>query len=455
MLVIKRSAEERKRDFGEVAKGYEKENALKEAERCLQCPDKPCRAGCPVHIDIPVFIKAILEDDIEKAYSTILDSNSLPGICGRVCPQEDQCAKACVLAKKFEPVNIGVLERYVADMALEKNITTLKKSPDYLDNESSIGVVGSGPAGLTLAGDMIRIGYSVTVYEALHESGGVLRYGIPEFRLPNVVIDREIENLINNGVEIRRNCIIGKTLDIEDLLKLHAAVYIGIGSGLPKFMGIKGENLNGVYSANEYLTRSNLMHSYEYPKYCTPLKRGKTVAVIGGGNVAMDAARTALRLGAEKVYNIYRRSREEMPARDEEIENAVAEGVELVPLAKPVEIIGDEYSNTKKIKCIRMRLGEPDESGRKRPIEIPESEFELDVDIVIVAIGTGANRVLLESTENLKLNSKGYIEVDTNYRTSVDKIFAGGDIVTGSATVISAMGAARKAGKVIREMLER
>ncbi len=448
--VNKRLPEERIKDFNEVSLGYTKEQALKEAKRCLMCSNKPCVAGCPVNVNIPSFIKAILDDDIEEAYRIIQDSNRLPGVCGRVCPQEDQCALVCTLSKKFEPVNIGLLERYVSDRAIEENIIIFEDK--IAEVKPSLGIVGAGPAGLTIAGDMVRSGYAVVIYEALHKPGGVLRYGIPEFRLPNEVIDIEVENLINSGVQIKTNHVIGKTLSLKELLKIHEAVFLGIGAGLPKFIGIEGENLNGVYSANEYLTRSNLMRSYEYPVYHTPLKRGKRVAVIGGGNVAMDSARIALRLRAQKVYNIYRRSRLEMPARDNEIENAVKEGVELMPLANPVEIIGDKNNYVEKIRCIKMKLGEPDSSGRRRPIEIPDSFFDIEVDVVVVAIGTGPSRVLLESAEELKLNKWGYIEVDEQTcKTSINNVYAGGDIVTGSATVISAMGAARKAAKVIKE----
>jgi glutamate synthase (NADPH/NADH) small chain len=448
----KRAPSQRRADFDEVSRGYDVKQALAEAKRCLFCKNKPCVEGCPVSIDIPAFIQAIINGDIKEAYAVIQDSNSLPGICGRVCPQEDQCAKVCTLGKKFEPVNIGVLERYVADEARKRNLIAAVNKTDPA--KPSIGVVGAGPAGLTIAGDMARRGFPAVIYESLHEPGGVLRYGIPEFRLPNHVIDSEVSMLKQMGVAIRTNHVIGKILTLDELLEMHAAVFIGTGAGLPRFMGIPGENLNGVYSANEYLTRSNLMESYRYPLYHTPLKVGKTVAVVGGGNVAMDSARTAVRLGAKKVYNIYRRSRQEMPARDEEIENAIDEGVDLNLLINPVEISGDENYRVRKIKCVKMRLGEPDESGRKRPVEIPGSEFEMDVDVVVMAIGTGPNRVLLEATPRLSLNKWGYIEIDGETgKTSIDRMYAGGDIVTGSATVISAMGAARKAGKEMRKIL--
>lgn len=450
VLINKRSPEERIKDFKEVTLGYDKEQALEEAKRCIMCPDKPCVEGCPVGIDIPAFIEAIVDDNIQEAYRVLQDSNRLPGVCGRVCPQEDQCALACTLGKKFEPVNIGLLERYVSDKAVEKNTDIFKSNMDK--SKPTVGIVGAGPAGLTIAGDMAKCGYPAVVYESLHEPGGVLRYGIPEFRLPNEVIDDEVKKLIRSGVELKTNHVIGKTLTMDELLQMHGAVFLGIGAGLPKFMGIPGENLIGVYSANEYLTRSNLMRSYQYPEYHTPLKIGKAVAVVGGGNVAMDSARTALRLGAQKVYNIYRRSRKEMPARDDEIENAIAEGVEIVLLTNPVEIIGDENDRVSKIRCIRMRLGEPDSSGRRRPVEIPGSEYEIEVDVVVMAIGTGPNKILLETAKDLKLNKWGYIEVDEETgMTSIDKVYAGGDIVTGSATVISAMGAARKAGEAMRK----
>jgi glutamate synthase (NADPH/NADH) small chain len=445
-----RLPDECRKDFNEVVKGYDKGRALKEASRCLMCSHKPCQGGCPVGIDIPAFIKQILEGNIEEAYRIIQESNSLPGVCGRVCPQEDQCAAKCVLGKKYEPVNIGLLERYVADMASEKGISLIQSSINK--SNPSIGIIGSGPSGLTLAGDMVKRGYPVVIYEALHEPGGVLRYGIPEFRLPNEIIDKEIKVLIDSGVELKTNFVIGKTQTIDELKEIHEALFIGIGAGLPKFLGIEGENLNGIYSANEYLTRSNLMKSYDYPVFHTPVKTGKAVAVIGGGNVAMDAARTAIRLGAQKVYNIYRRSRDEMPARNIEIEHALKEGVDIQFLTNPVKMTGNENGIVEKIFCSKMELGEPDSSGRRRPVEIPGSEFEIDADVVVIAIGTGPSRLLLENTQNLKLNEKGYIQIDKDTGlTSIEDVYAGGDIVTGSATVISAMGAARRIGKIIRE----
>lgn len=452
--VEKREASDRNEDFDEVNRGYDEKLAKKEAQRCLMCPDKPCVDGCPVGIDIPNFIQAILDEDPKEAFRIITQSNALPGVCGRVCPQEDQCSDVCRLGEKFEPVNIGLLERYVADKAVEGGWTRTRNSGKDSSKES-VGVVGSGPAGLTIAGDMAADGFPATVYESLHKPGGVLRYGIPEFRLPNEVIDREVDNLLEMGVELKTNFVIGKILTVEELLENHGAVFLGIGAGLPRFMGIPGENLNGVYSANEYLTRSNLMRGYRFPEYNTPIKQGKRVAVVGGGNVAMDSARTAVRLGAKKVYNIYRRSRVEMPARDEEIENAVDEGVELKLLRNPVKIKGDKDKNVTKIRCIKMELGEPDESGRRRPIEIPGSEFDLEVDVVVMAIGTGPNRVLLENTPDLKLNQWGYIDVNPEtYETNIDRVYAGGDIVTGGATVISAMGAARKAGEEIKKQID-
>ncbi len=454
MPVKKRSAVERKKDFKEVSSGYDYKSALAEANRCMKCPNKPCVEGCPVGIDIPEFIKSIIDGDLKEGFNTLLKSNALPGVCGRVCPQEDQCAALCVMGKKFEPINIGILERYISDTAVEKDFKP-QKSKKFGRYKKSIGVVGSGPAGLTIAGDMLKYGYKVTLYEALHEPGGVLRYGIPEFRLPNETVDREVENLNAMGLDLKLNYVIGKILSVEELLEKHDAVFLGIGAGLPRFMGIPGENLNGVYSANEYLTRNNLMRSYRYPEYNTPVKKGKSVAVVGGGNVAMDSARTAIRLGAENVYNIYRRSRVEMPARSEEIENAVEEGVRLKLLRNPVKIIGDENKRIKKIRSIKMKLGEPDESGRRRPLEIPDSEYNIDVDVVVMAIGTGPNRLLLDVVGNLELNQWGYIKTDKETgMTNIDRLYAGGDIVTGAATVISAMGTARKAGKAIRRELE-
>ncbi|MEA3507064.1 MAG: NADPH-dependent glutamate synthase [Elusimicrobiota bacterium] len=452
--VNKRTAEERKKDFNEVSSGYSAEEALQEARRCLMCPDKPCVEGCPVGIDIPAFIQSIIDGDLKEGFDTILKSNALPGVCGRVCPQEDQCALVCVMGKKFEPVNIGALERYISDSAVEKGFVAQKSGKEGRYKES-IGVVGSGPAGLTIAGDMLKYGYKVTLYEALHEPGGVLRYGIPEFRLSNDVIDREVENLVSMGLNLKLNYVIGKILSLEELRQKHNAVFLGIGAGLPRFMGIEGENLNGVYSANEYLTRNNLMRSYQYPEYNTPVKKGDSVAVVGGGNVAMDSARSAVRLGAENVYNIYRRSRVEMPAREEEIENAVEEGVRLQFLRNPVKITGDKNKKVIKIRCIKMELGAPDESGRRRPLPVEGSEYDIDVDVVVMAIGTGPNRVLLESTPGLELNKWGYITTDEETgMTNIDRVYAGGDIVTGGATVISAMGAARKAGNSIRKNWE-
>lgn len=445
----KQKPKARIKNFNEVALGYIKKHALAEASRCLQCKKPSCMDGCPVGIDIPSFIAKIKEKDYIGAVHKIKEKNSLPAICGRVCPQEDQCEKTCVLAKKFEPVAIGRLERFVADYELQKGKIELPTIEEKTGKR--VAVVGSGPGGLTVASDLVKLGHDVTIYEALHKAGGVLVYGIPEFRLPKAIVQKEVGYIKNLGVEIKTNYVIGKILTLDDLLKEHDAVFIGIGAGLPKFMDIPGENLNGVYSANEFLTRTNLMKAYLFPHYDTPIKKGEKVAVIGGGNVAMDSARVALRLGAKCVYNIYRRSREEMPARKEEIENAIEEGIEMKFLTNPTQILG-EKGWVKEIECLKMELGEPDESGRRRPVPIKGSEFRIGVDVVVMAIGAGANP-LLPSTTDLKLNKEGYIIADEFGRTSKEGVYAGGDIVTGSATVISAMGAGRKSAKAIHEYL--
>lgn len=446
----KQKPEERIVNFREVAFGYTKEEAIAEAKRCLQCKKPPCIGGCPVGVDIPLFIAAIMEGNFDQALEIIQGKNALPGVCGRVCPQEDQCEKVCVIGRKNEPVAIGRLERAAADFGR-------KKQPKKMSGgKQKVAVVGAGPAGLTIAGELARLGYKVTVFEALHKPGGVLVYGIPEFRLPKAIVEQEVEYIHQLGVELKYDHLIGRTFTLAELKRDgFAAIFIASGAGFPKFMNIPGENLNGVYSANEFLTRVNLMKAYLFPEYDTPIKKAKRVAVVGGGNVAMDSARTALRLGAEKVYNVYRRSRQEMPARVEEIENAVEEGIQMEFLVNPLQILDDGHGQVKGIECLRMKLGECDESGRCRPVPVPGSEFVLDVDQVIMAIGTSANPLIAATTPALKTNKWGYIEVTgDDGQTSMDGIFAGGDIVTGAATVISAMGAAKKSALAIDEYLK-
>jgi glutamate synthase (NADPH/NADH) small chain len=447
----------RRRNFDEVALGFTYKQATAEASRCLNCRNKPCVSGCPVSVDIPGFIALIKEGKVEDAFAKIRETNSLPAICGRVCPQENQCEARCVLGKSGQPVAIGALERFVADYCREKDGTFARKAvkPIALTNRAKVAVVGSGPAGLTAAADLALLGYEVTVFESLHEFGGVLRYGIPEFRLPKAILDYEIDYIRSLGVRFVPDAIVGKTITTDDLTALgYRAVFIGTGAGLPYFLGIPGENLIGVYSANEYLTRSNLMKAYLFPEHETPIRRGKRVAVIGGGNVAIDSARTALRLGADEVFVVYRRSRAEMPARAEEIINAEEEGVTLVLLTSPVEIVGDDSGQVVALECIRNQLGEPDASGRRRPVPIEGSEYAIDVDTVIVAIGQGPNPLFTEATPSLLTDERGYIVVDADTgATNLNGFYAGGDIVTGAATVIAAMGAGRKAAKAIHRYL--
>ena len=451
--------EVRAHNFSEVALGYTEEIAVAEAQRCLNCKNRPCVSGCPVNISIPEFIAKIKENDYEGAYKVISLSSSLPAVCGRVCPQETQCESKCTLGARFEPVGIGRLERFVADWH-NNNVTEKAEAPEA--NGHRVAIIGSGPSGLTCAGDLAKKGYKVTVYEALHKAGGVLVYGIPEFRLPKAIVAKEVETLRELGVDVETNVIIGKTLTVDELFEMgYEAVFIGSGAGLPRFMNIPGESYKGVYSANEFLTRSNLMKAYlDDPK--TPIMKGGKVAVVGGGNVAMDAARTALRLGADKVYIVYRRSMEELPARREEVEHAEEEGIEFRLLCNPVEILG--YSNPDDprdpkngfvtgIRCIRMELGEPDASGRRSPVEIPGSEFELDVDTVIMAIGTSPNPLIKSTTDGLEVNRRGGIIVNEDGLTSREAVYAGGDAVTGAATVISAMGAGKVAAAAIDKYL--
>ena len=449
----------RAHNFSEVALGYTRELALDEAARCLNCKNRPCVEGCPVNIDIPGFIMKIKDEDFEGAYQVINQSSSLPAVCGRVCPQETQCEAKCTMGIRFEPVGIGRLERYVADYHNE-NATEKAKAP--ASNGHKVAIVGAGPSGLTCAGDLAKKGYKVSIFEALHKAGGVLVYGIPEFRLPKAIVAKEVETLKELGVDLETNVVIGKTLTIDELFEQgYEAVFVGSGAGLPNFMGIPGESLKGVYSANEFLTRSNLMKSYEDDPR-TPIMKGGKVIVVGGGNVAMDAARTALRLGADEVSIVYRRSMEELPARREEVEHAEAEGIVFRLLQNPVEILG--YNNPDNprdekngfvtgMRVIKMELGEPDEKGRRRPVEIPGSEYELEADTVVIAIGTSPNPLIKDTTKGLEVNRHGGIVVDEAGLTSREGVYAGGDAVTGAATVISAMGAGKVAAAAIDEFL--
>ena len=441
----------RVRNFDEVTLGYQLESALNESERCLMCPEAACVPGCPVAIDIPGFIGKILEKDYRGAYDVIADANLLPAICGRVCPQEDQCEGVCPVGDTLEPVAIGRLERWIGDMAIAEGWSN---TPYIEPNGFKIGIVGSGPAGVACAADMAKAGCDVTIYEAFHKPGGVLRYGIPEFRLPNEVIDGEFANLTRLGVKIKCNTLVGRLFTIEQMLDemgFHA-VFVGTGAGYPSFMDIPGESLNGVLSANELLTRCNLMHAGAFPDYDTPLHLGQRIAVIGAGNTAMDAMRVTLRLGAEKVYCIYRRTKDESPARAEEIDHAEEEGIEFEWLTAPVEILGDDEGNVRGMRCIRMELGEPDESGRRRPVPIEGSEYEFETDMIVYAIGTNANPIIGQ-TSKIKLNKWGHIETDENLATSMAGVYAGGDIVTGGATVILAMGAGRNAARSMKSYL--
>lgn len=444
----------RNKNFKEVSTGYTKEMALEEAARCLNCKNKPCMNGCPVNVKIPEFIELITKGDFEGAYYKIKETSSLPAVCGRVCPQESQCEKYCVRGIKGEPVGIGRLERFVSDYVInncEEQIPEIKK------NGIKVAVVGGGPSGLTCAGDLAKMGYSVTVFEAFHKAGGVLVYGIPEFRLPKSIVQKEIDKLSSMGVDIETNTVIGKTLDIKELFEDgFKAVFIGSGAGLPSFMKIPGENLKGVYSANEFLTRVNLMRAYDFPNYDTPVSIGKNVAVVGGGNVAMDAARCAKRLGAENVYIVYRRGKDEMPARSEEIHHAEEEGIIFKLLCNPTEILGTEDGWTKGIKCVKMDLGEPDASGRRRPVPVSGSDFVLDVDNVIISIGQTPNPLIKSTTEGLETTKWGGIIVEEETgKTSLDGVYAGGDAVTGAATVILAMGAGKTAAKAINDYINK
>jgi len=443
----------RKRNFDEVPIGYTPELAMKEAERCIQCKKPSCMEGCPVAVDIPDFIKLIKEGEFTQAIRTIWGKNSLPAVCGRVCPQEVQCEERCILAKKGEAVAIGNLERFAADHERQHGKGELPpKSPP---TGKKVAVIGSGPAGLTVAGDLVLKGHDVTVFEAFHKPGGVLVYGIPEFRLPKEIVFSEVHYIERLGAKLECNTVVGRTVSLTELFEEgYDAIFIGVGAGLPSFLNIPGENLIGIYSANEYLTRANLMKAYLFPEYDTPIAKGKNVVVIGAGNVAMDSARTAMRLGADKVQIVYRRSREEMPARAEEIHHAEEEGIEFFLLTAPTRFLGDDKGHVFGMECLKMELGEPDDSGRRRPVPIEDSKFKLDCDLAVIAVGAGANPILTQSTDGLKLNKWGYIiaEPDTG-KTSLKGVWAGGDIVSGQATVILAMGAGRIASDSMHKYL--
>lgn len=445
--------EVRRRNFDEVPLGLSKEAAIKEAQRCLQCKKPTCMDGCPVSIDIPAFIKLISGGEFTKATRKIWERNALPAVCGRVCPQEIQCEGLCILGKRDEPVAIGNLERFVADYERQHGKGELP--PKAKPTGKKVAVVGSGPSGLTVAGDLILKGHEVTIYEAFHRPGGVLVYGIPEFRLPKEIVFQEVNFLERLGAKVECNAVVGRTVSLDELFEEgYDAIYVGVGAGLPTFLNIPGENLTGIFSANEYLTRSNLMKAYRFPEYDTPIIKGQNVVTLGAGNVAMDAARTALRLGADVSRIVYRRSRQEVPARSAEVHHAEEEGVEFHFLTAPLQFIGDEKGRVVGMECLKMELGEPDDSGRRRPIPIKGSEFRMDCDLVIIAVGAGANPLLTQSTEGLLLNKRGYIVADPETgKTSKKGVWAGGDIVTGSATVILAMGAGRKAADSIHKYL--
>lgn len=449
-------ADIRNKNFEEVALGYDFETAVAEANRCIQCKKPFCMEGCPVNVDIPQFIKALREKDMLGAITILKGKNSLPAVCGRVCPQETQCEEKCILGRRGEPVAIGRLERFVADFARQNELELAAPNIERVEKAYNVAIVGSGPAGLTAAGDLARLGYSVTVFEALHEPGGVLMYGIPQFRLPKEIVRHEINQLKELGVKIEPNIVIGRSYTVDELLEEEGfdAVFIGTGAGLPYFMKIPGENLNGVYSANEFLTRNNLMRAYQFPYVATPVFTGEKVAVVGGGNVAMDAARTAKRLGAKEVYIVYRRSENELPARAEEVEHAKEEGIILKLLTNPVKIVGNDKGWVTGMECISMELGEPDASGRRSPVEIKNSNFILPIDMAIIAIGQGPNPLVQSTTVGMETNRHGNIVANEDGKTSKKGVFAGGDIVTGAATVISAMGAGKKAAASIHEYIK-
>lgn len=457
-LMGEQKPKERIKNFNEVPFGLAKAEAVNEASRCLNCKEPFCVKGCPAEIDIPAFIMAIKEKRFNEAIKIIKKTNNLPAVCGRVCPQEDQCEIACILMKKGKPIAIGYLERFVADWEIGVRFhrdSFQKRTVPMGYDLPKVAVIGAGPAGLTCAADLANMGYDVTIFESLHKSGGVLTYGIPEFRLPKEIVNYEVENIKKLGVNIKLNYIIGRTKTIGDLRTQNfKAFFIGAGAGLPNFLGIKGEDLNGVYSANEFLTRVNLMKAYKFPEYDTPVDVGERIAVIGAGNVSMDSARCALRLGAKKVYIVYRRSEAEMPARDEEIKRAKEEGVIFYLLTTPVRILGDEKGKIRMMMCVKNKLGETDESGRRRPIPIPNSDFGIAVDTIICAIGSRPNPLLLRTIKGLKLGKKGNIIADAHGRTNIEDIFAGGDIVTGTATVIAAIGAGKKGAMSIDKYLK-
>lgn len=450
--ILSRDPLERRRDFGEVSLGYTPEQAMEEAARCLQCKHKPCTGGCPVQVDIPAFIRLVAAGDFSGAYEVISRSSSLPAVCGRVCPQENQCEKQCVRGIKGEPVAIGRLERFVADW---HNAQPPHPAQPVVPNGRKAAVVGSGPAGLACAGELLKLGYGVTLFEALHTLGGVLVYGIPAFRLPKDIVAREIELLRSRGLQVQTNMVVGKVLSVDELMDEQGfdAVFIGTGAGLPRFMNIPGENLNGVYSANEFLTRVNLMKAYQ-PNSDTPIHRGKHVVVVGGGNVAMDAARSAMRLGAEDVTIVYRRSAEELPARAEEVEHAKEEGIRFCLLTNPVAILSDDNGFVAGVRCVQMELGEPDASGRRRPIEKPDSSFDIPADCVIMSIGTSPNPLIKDTTSGLEVQRWGGIIADESGATSRPGVYAGGDAVTGAATVILAMGAGKKAAAAMDKYMQ-
>src|SRR5512137_1145559 len=446
-------AEERTHNYNEVPLGYLMEQAIEEARRCLECPRPLCMQGCPVNIDIPAFVKLVAEGDMREAIKIIRATNALPALTGRVCPQEEQCEERCTLAKKFESVAIGRLERFVADWEAAQGELPVPDLPPPTGKK--IAVVGSGPAGLTVAADLARLGHSVTLYEALHEAGGVLVYGIPEFRLPKAIVRREIDYVCSLGVKLVKDFVVGSTATVDELLEEFDAVFLGSGAGLPWFLNIPGENLSGVYSANEYLTRANLMKAYRFPEYDTPIARGRRVITIGGGNVAMDSSRTALRLGAQESILVYRRSREEMPARAEEIHHAEEEGVQFKLLATPVAVHGDDKGRVKELECIQNQLGEPDASGRRRPVPIEGSNFRIPADTVIIAIGQSPSPLIPKTTPDMKTGKDGVVAIDNETgKTSKKGVFAGGDVATGGATVILAMGQGKKAAKAIDEYLK-
>jgi len=443
--------EDRIKNFDEVPFGYDEKTAIAEAKRCLRCKNRPCVKGCPVEIDIPEFIHEIAEGNFDKAVEVLKSKTSLPAVCGRVCPYENQCEGECTLKKIGEPVAIGRLERFLADYERRNGAKTPKLPKP---SGKKVAVVGAGPAGLTCAGDLAKMGYKVTVFEALHDPGGVLMYGIPEFRLPKEIVKAEVDYISKLGVDIQYDVIVGKTITVDELLEEYDAVFIGTGAGLPRWLRIPGENLDGVYSANEYLTRVNMMKAYKFPEYDTPVKIGKVVATFGAGNVAMDCARTSLRLGAEKSYIIYRRSEKEMPARNEEIHHAHEEGVIFKLLTNPVRFIGDDKGILKEVECIKMELGEPDESGRRRPVPIKGSEFKIKIDTALVAIGQSPNPLIPQTFKQIETEKWGNIKTDEEGRTSVPGVFAGGDIATGAATVILAMGAGKRAARAIDKYLK-